>query len=114
MPTNYRAAHLDVERKDNAKLDAAELEATLADRAGFVTPPRMVTVTIPGSDQHDGHHSVRVTLAWVCPQCGGPRGEPFYGISYDGSRQLAVHRWINPCGHIDLYRGARREAGLDA
>lgn len=68
------------------------------------------TVTIPGSEQHNGLHSIRVTLPWTCPQCGGPRGEPFPGISYDGSRQLNCDRWQNACGHVDLYSAVRREA----
>lgn len=65
------------------------------------TPTR--TVRIPARDDHDGRHSVQVTLEWVCPRCGAPRGEPERGISYDGSRRLAVDTCENPCGHTDYY-----------
>ncbi len=51
-----------------------------------------------------------VTLNWVCPICRGPRGEPYTGISWDGSRQLSVDCWRNPCGHTDSYASCRREA----
>jgi len=70
----------------------------------------MQTVHIPGSDDHSGHHLVTVTLAWVCPVCGGPRGQVVRAISYDGSRRLACDGWTNPCGHIDLYFAVRHEA----
>ena len=66
-------------------------------------------VVIPGRVEHDGIYSMVVTLKWVCPVCGGPRGEPYQGWSYDGSRRLAVHQWDNPCGHIDKYSAVRDE-----
>lgn len=68
------------------------------------------TVWIPASDQHEGFHSIRVTLPWTCPQCGGPRGEPFKTISYDGSRRLGCDGWKNACGHVDGYADVRAEA----
>jgi hypothetical protein len=68
------------------------------------------TVRVPGSAEHNGWHAVEVTLIWECPRCGGPRGEVFDTISYDGSRRLGVHGWRNPCGHIDDYERVRREA----
>lgn len=68
------------------------------------------TVTIPAADQHEGHYKKTVTLKWTCPICGGPRGEPFEGLSYDGSLRMTVHRWENPCGHIDAYSDIREEA----
>jgi hypothetical protein len=64
-------------------------------------------VTLPGSDEHGGWHRMTVPLDWTCPQCGGPRGEPYKGLSFDGSRRLAVDHWDNPCGHIDYYRVIR-------
>lgn len=68
------------------------------------------TVTIPARDEHDGIWSRIVTLRWVCPICGGQRGEPFESVSYDGSRRLHVHSWHNPCGHVDKYSSVRQEA----
>ena len=68
------------------------------------------TVRIPGSTDHAGHHLITVTLRWVCPHCGGPRGPVHPVISYDGSRRLSCDGWTNPCGHIDYYRAVRAEA----
>lgn len=71
--------------------------------------PEERTVTIPAREQHGGLDSITVTLPWVCRQCGAPRGEPYQAISYDGSRQLAVHIWLNPCGHVEKYSAVRRD-----
>ena len=65
------------------------------------------TITIPACAEHEGFHAMLVTLPWVCLHCGGPRGEPFETISYDGSRRLAVHGWTNPCGHVEKYSEVR-------
>lgn len=78
---------------------------------GNDAPPTR-TVEIPGRDEHAGSYSVKVTLAWQCPRCGGPRGEVFRTISYDGSCRLSCDGWENPCGHIDFYSSVRREAGI--
>ena len=62
------------------------------------------TVEIPAREEHGGFDRTTVTLPWVCPQCGGPRGDPYRTISYDGSRRLYnADGWRNPCGHIDSY-----------
>jgi hypothetical protein len=68
------------------------------------------TVTIPACDNHEGIMSKNVILKWECPVCGMPRGKPAEGRSYDGSRILYCHTWINPCGHIDKYAAVREEA----
>lgn len=73
-------------------------------------PTERRTVRIPGSTDHGGHHLITVTLRWVCPTCGGPRGEIRPAISYDGSRRLACDCWTNPCGHLDTYAAVRVEA----
>jgi hypothetical protein len=70
------------------------------------------TVRIPAVKAHEGFHSAQVTLIWECPACGGPRGEVFDTLSFDGSRRLGVHGWKNPCGHVDGYEQVRREAGI--
>ena len=75
-------------------------------------PPPFRTIRIPGSTDHDGHHLITVTLRWVCPVCGGPRGPVIATLSYDGSRRLACDGWSNPCGHIDHYATVRTEARL--
>lgn len=66
-------------------------------------------VTIPARDDHEGIYSITVEISDTCPKCGGKRGEPFETLSFDGSRRLAVNGWVNPCGHIDLYRDVRKE-----
>lgn len=80
----------------------AELRAT--------TGPETRTVQIPARDDHEGRASVSVTLPWICPSCGGPRGEVKRVISFDGSRRLACDGWVNPCGYVDHYAAVRREA----
>lgn len=81
-------------------------------------PPKVVEellpttriVTVPLQRDHAGVLSLTVELDWRCPVCGGPRGTPEWGLSYDGSRRLAVHVWTNPCGHVDQYESVRAEA----
>ena len=51
-------------------------------------------------------------ISTVCPLCSGWRGEPYPGLSYDGSRRLAVDCWQNACGHVDMYAAVREEAGV--
>jgi|SRR5579872_967767 len=69
-------------------------------------------VIIPAIDEHCGILSIQVLLEWKCPTCERPRGEPTEGFSFDGSRRLACHTWINPCGHVDKYSSIRAEARL--
>ena len=71
---------------------------------------KTVTVTIPACHEHMGFHQIDVTLAWVCPICGGKRGEIYKIRSYDGSRSMVVDGWGNACGHLDLYADVREEA----
>ena len=77
--------------------------------AGTTETQEQRTVRIPGSTEHAGHHLTSVTLRWVCPRCGGPRGLVRAAISYDGSRRLNCDGWSNPCGHIDYYSAVRAE-----
>lgn len=67
-------------------------------------------VLIPARDTHEGIHGTYVMLEWVCPVCGGDRGAPHQTASYDGSTRLICDGWSNPCGHIDKYANARKEA----
>lgn len=72
------------------------------------------TITIPSCREHQGRYSITLSVEWVCPVCGGPRGEPYKTVSYDGSLQLrGVDGWQNPCGHLDTYIDIRQEAGLN-
>lgn len=41
------------------------------------------TVTIPACLRHEGRLAVRVTVAWFCPVCGGPRGDVRKALSFD-------------------------------
>ena len=89
---------------DNPELlerDAPEVDADAAP---------IQTVYIPSCDNHGGIHGIHVRLRWICPKCGKPRGKPVGGLSYDGSQYLSVHKWTNPCGHVDKYADVRHEA----
>lgn len=65
------------------------------------------TIRIPACAEHEGVHAITATVPWVCLECSGPRGEPFKGQSYDGSRRLEVDVWNNPCGHVEKYAAVR-------
>lgn len=67
-------------------------------------------VLIPACEIHEGIHALTVHLRWICPICGGERGEIHRALSYDGSRRLVVSGWNNPCGHIDKYADVLEEA----
>lgn len=57
---------------------------------------------------------VSVTVAWVCPVCGQPRGEPFNLNFCEDGEWFSCDRWDNPCGHIDLYKDVIAEAKVAA
>lgn len=91
---------------------AAQL-AALLDHSGAAPDDlgdRRRTVQIPACDEHAGLLSTWVSVDWTCLACGGPRGQVFRTVSYDGSRRLAVDGWTNPCGHLDSYANVRLEA----
>lgn len=97
---------------DRCDMCGAAAPSALCDRCAPVfeatsrDPER--TVEIPSGDDHDGIRVLRVTIPWVCPRCGGPRGEVFRTISFDGSRRLPCDGWSNACGHVDTYAAVRR------
>jgi hypothetical protein len=64
-------------------------------------------ITIPEREEHGGVHSMTILVDWVCLKCGAERGKPFTTVSWDGSRQLNVTGWKNPCGHIEKYSTVR-------
>lgn len=68
------------------------------------------TVTIPAQAEHRGQDARTVKLRWICQVCGKPRGDVFKTESFDGSRKLSCHGWLNPCGHVDKYDAVRIEA----
>jgi hypothetical protein len=86
-----------IEALDDARAVRAADKATATERR----------VTIPARADHHGLDSITVTLPWTCIHCGGPRGEPYDALSYDGSLRLHVHSWTNPCGHIEKYSEIR-------
>lgn len=67
-------------------------------------------VTIPACAEHEGRYTVTVRLKWICPVCGGPRGEVHPVRSYDGSLYMTCGGWDNPCGHVDKYSDVRKES----
>ena len=72
------------------------------------------TVYIPRIPEHNTYDGIAVTVNWVCPKCGGPRGDVTKVRSYDGSRILYCDGWVNPCGHIDQYADVVSEATQEA
>ncbi len=69
-------------------------------------------VTIPITRNHEGFTGNLRTfvISDNCPVCGGPRGQTYSTISYDGSRRLHCDGWKNPCGHVDYYSDVIKEA----
>jgi hypothetical protein len=65
-------------------------------------------IVIPACEEHAGFSAIHADVPWHCIYCGAQRGEPFMGLSYDGSRRLAVTQWNNPCGHIEIYVALRQ------
>ena len=68
------------------------------------------TVEVPAMLEHQGFYTIKINLYWVCPVCGGQRGEVNRGVSYDGSLRVGVDVWRNECGHVDKYNVVRKEA----
>jgi hypothetical protein len=52
-------------------------------------PPRVVTADVSA----------------VCPRCGRPRGrvEEFKFVDHETQMRVTADRWLNSCGHVDLY-----------
>jgi len=67
-------------------------------------------VEIPSMEQHHGLFKANIRLLWICPVCGGPRGEIYKTPSFDGSLRMIVDGWKNDCGHVDKYSAVRKEA----
>jgi hypothetical protein len=51
-----------------------------------------------------------VTLEWVCPICGVPRGEPRPHNFVEDGGYLTCDTWQNPCGHVDMYDDVLQES----
>ena len=52
-----------------------------------------------------------VTIAAVCPVCGGPRGTPTPQDRCEDGDPFTVDTWVNPCGHVDRYADVLAEGG---
>ncbi len=100
----YRSAWQEYRMQSNISME-------LLVQYGPAPRPAQKKVAVPKCVEHGGVHKIEITLDWVCPKCGGPRGEPYRTLSFDGSRRLGCDGWINPCGHIDTYSDVRKEAG---
>ncbi|MFD6516959.1 hypothetical protein [Rhodococcus sp. NPDC060176] len=58
-----------------------------------------------------GNATIRtVTIAALCPRCGGSRGTPRNYNFHDDGAWLSCDSWDNPCGHIDRYDNVLAEA----
>ena len=56
-------------------------------------------------------HPVTVNIGNFCPVCGARRGEPYLYRFKDCGEWFSVHKWDNPCGHIDTYKDCIVESG---
>lgn len=56
------------------------------------------------------YYPMKVEIADECPQCGGPRGEPYAYHFCEDESWYTVDKWDNPCGHIDKYKACYFEA----
>lgn len=66
----------------------------------------MTTRTVRVIQRFNGGWSINilpVTVEWVCPQCGQPRGEPSNLNFCEDGEWFSCDRWDNPCGHVDMY-----------
>lgn len=52
---------------------------------------------------------VEVSISDKCPKCGAQRGEPYGFNFYENGRTHHVHKWDNPCGHVDMYEDVLKE-----
>lgn len=55
-------------------------------------------------------YMVDVEISDNCPICNGPRGKPILHQWHQDGDTLSAHKWVNPCGHIDLYSEVIKEA----
>lgn len=51
-----------------------------------------------------------VEISDHCPTCHGPRGEPQGQNVCDDGVYYWVQKWLNPCGHLDMYHDVIAEA----
>lgn len=45
----------------------------------------------------------RIRISVRCPVCGVLRGTPYLSRQAEDGDWFNVHRWTNPCGHVDRY-----------
>ncbi|KZK32014.1 hypothetical protein A4F85_04680 [Delftia sp. GW456-R20] len=109
-PTMLEAHQREQDRADMAQ---RELEDLQVHRKALAARMECQSVVIPACAEHGGTLSLSLTLPWRCIHCGGPRGAPVWATSWDGSQQLAVHTWANPCGHTELYSEVRSWAAAN-
>ncbi|MNY85663.1 putative ATP-dependent helicase DinG [compost metagenome] len=51
-----------------------------------------------------------ITVDWVCPECGGPRGDIVEQNFHFNGQDFPHHIWQNPCGHKDSHAAALQQA----
>lgn len=71
-------------------------------------PTRLVRVSERG--RYAGVIVRTVRVRWVCPRCGHERGEPWALRWHADGEWYTTDRWVNDCGHVDLYRDVLAEA----
>lgn len=51
-----------------------------------------------------------IRISDKCPICGGDRGQPRLHSFVEDGESYSVHKWKNPCGHVDMYEDCIKEA----
>jgi hypothetical protein len=64
----------------------------------IIPPTNQRTITVPRGEQEDAR-AITITVPWVCLVCGGLRGAPVKGSTFDS--------WQNYCEHVESYREVR-------
>ena len=110
----YRAAYKTADRDRRAKLIVAIRELGNTGPSGVAY--RTVTIRdAPREAAEWGHgrggiRTKTVTVPWVCPVCGGPRGVPFRTTIRDDGDAARADAWNNECGHVDMWEHVIAEA----
>lgn len=106
------------EEAERMRNEITHAAATVVEPDQSQPEPGVMTVTVRDRATEDarwGSSNFRpvtrqVRISAVCPQCGGPRGEPAWRRDYEDGEWISVQEWRNPCGHLDLYRAVLAEA----
>lgn len=73
------------------------------------TSTQTETMTVTIYSRNDWNGTRTVTISTFC-SCGQRRGTPFLTVYWKDERCYQVHKWENPCGHVETYKDVLNEA----